>query len=78
EWVDSGANGYRLRSPDDVEMSHGLRVTLADSNSDTVTLFSAITPAWDDNKNTGDNRDLAVELARLRYMDVVTLQGGST
>ncbi|WP_146147699.1 DUF4347 domain-containing protein, partial [Photobacterium leiognathi] len=78
EWVDSGANGYRLRSPDDVEMSHGLRVTLVNTNGDTVPLFSAITPVWDGNQDTGDNRDLAIELARLRYMDVVTLQGGST
>ncbi|NIY90634.1 hypothetical protein, partial [Vibrio campbellii] len=32
---------------------------------------------WDGNTDPGDGSDLATELERLRYMDVLTLQGGS-
>ncbi|PTQ18611.1 thrombospondin type 3 repeat-containing protein, partial [Vibrio sp. 10N.286.46.E10] len=75
--VGTDAGGYTFNAAVDVGFRHGLRVTLEDSNGQTVTLFSNITPVWDGNTAPGDGSDLATELERLRYMDVLTLQGGS-
>ncbi|PQJ37885.1 hypothetical protein BTO00_22640, partial [Vibrio campbellii] len=77
EEVGTDAGGYLFDTTDDLGFSHGLRVTLQDGTGQTVTLFSDITPAWDGNTDPDDGSDLAIELERLRYMDVLTLQGGS-
>ncbi|WP_144083142.1 thrombospondin type 3 repeat-containing protein [Photobacterium leiognathi] len=75
--VGNEKDGYIL-GPADEGFSHALRVTLTKANNESSMLFSAITLAWDGNQYTGDGSDLELELTRLRYMDVLTLQGGST
>ncbi|PQJ37886.1 hypothetical protein BTO00_22645, partial [Vibrio campbellii] len=77
--VASGASqaSYDFVSPDDIDYHHGVRIELETEKGESVTLFSEITPKWDGNTDLTDGNDLTIELERLRYMDVLTLQGGS-
>ncbi|KJF93241.1 hypothetical protein UB34_19950, partial [Photobacterium leiognathi] len=71
--VGSSALGYILTANDET-YRHALRLSFDSLSNESVTLFSAITRPWDDGSA---DRDLQTELERLRYMDVLTLNGGS-
>ncbi len=71
--VGSSALGYTL-TVNDESYRHALRLTFDSLSNGSVTLFSAITRPWDDGSA---DRDLQTELERLRYMDLLTLNGGS-